>query len=267
MTDPRARVVLVHGTRVSGIQWAAHRSWLEPEFEVITPDLPRHGSRAEVPFTMASAVEVVADTVASTPDGIPVVLAGHSLGGYVSMTYASQHSDRLAGLVLIGSTAVPSGPGAAIYRALGWATDTAGPARMARFNDRILTRIAPPEVADPDPRGGVLLHRHPHDVVRSHVRGTTRTPRHRHMPSPHPPRQPRPGGDQHSAIRRPRPRLPRPHDPGRQPPPAAHAALAHERDHRRFRSRGDRGSGQRLPLTRVKRRLASEAPGRARSHL
>lgn len=149
MTDPRARVVLVHGTRVSGIQWAAHRSWLEPEFEVITPDLPRHGSRAEVPFTMASAVEVVADTVASTPDGIPVVLAGHSLGGYVSMTYASQHSDRLAGLVLIGSTAVPSGPGAAIYRALGWATDTAGPARMARFNDRILTRIAPPEVADP----------------------------------------------------------------------------------------------------------------------
>ena len=147
MQPPRARLVLVHGTRVSGIQWAAHRRWLEPEFEVITPDLPRHGRSVDIPFTMATAVETVAQAVESAPDGIPVVLAGHSLGGYVAMTYASQHSERLAGLVLIGSTAVPKGPGAAVYRALGWATEAAGPERMTRFNDRILSRISPPEVA------------------------------------------------------------------------------------------------------------------------
>ena len=149
VTAPRARLVLVHGTRVSGVQWAAHRSWLEPEFEVVTPDLPRHGSRASVPFTMPAAVAAVAEAVESTAPGLPVVLAGHSLGGYVAMTYASAHSERLAGLVLIGSTSVPSGPGAAVYRTLGWATDAAGPDRMARFNDRILSRIAPPEVFNP----------------------------------------------------------------------------------------------------------------------
>ncbi len=149
MQPPRARLVLVHGTRVSGIQWAAHRRWLEPEFEVVTPDLPRHGRSVDIPFTMATAVETVAQAVESAPDGIPVVLAGHSLGGYVAMTYASQHSERLAGLVLIGSTAVPKGPGAAVYRALGWATEAAGPERMTRLNDRILSRISPPEVAGP----------------------------------------------------------------------------------------------------------------------
>jgi pimeloyl-ACP methyl ester carboxylesterase len=147
-------LVLVHGTRVSGVQWAAHRRWLEPEFEVVTPDLPRHGQSVDIPFTMGAAVEIVARAVESAPDGIPVVLAGHSLGGYVAMTYASQHSDRLAGLVLMGSTAVPSGPGAAVYRALGWATETAGPERMTRFNDRILSRISPPEVAGPILREG-----------------------------------------------------------------------------------------------------------------
>lgn len=154
MKAPRARLVLVHGTRVSGVQWAAHRRWLEPEFEVVTPDLPRHGQSVDIPFTMGAAVEIVARAVESAPDGIPVVLAGHSLGGYVAMTYASQHSDRLAGLVLMGSTAVPSGPGAAVYRALGWATETAGPERMTRFNDRILSRISPPEVAGPILREG-----------------------------------------------------------------------------------------------------------------
>jgi len=147
-------LVLVHGTRVSGVQWAAHRRWLEPEFEVVTPDLPRHGQSVDIPFTMGAAVEIVARAVESAPDGIPVVLAGHSLGGYVAMTYASQHSDRLAGLVLMGSTAVPSGPGAAVYRALGWATETAGPERMTRFNERILSRISPPEVAGPILREG-----------------------------------------------------------------------------------------------------------------
>ena len=30
------------------MQWSAHRRWLEPEFDVITPDLPSHGTRAVI---------------------------------------------------------------------------------------------------------------------------------------------------------------------------------------------------------------------------
>ena len=98
---PTVRLVLVHGTRVSGVQWEVHRRWLSPTFDVATPDLPGHGTLAKVPFTMPRAVESVAAAVEGGPAGLPVVLVGHSLGGYVAMEYAAEHPTRLAGLVLI----------------------------------------------------------------------------------------------------------------------------------------------------------------------
>lgn len=138
--------MLVHGTRVSSVQWSAHRRWLEPRFDVVTPDLPGHGTRASEPFTMAAAVASAAEAVEGAVDGQPVVLVGHSLGGYVAMTYAAAHSDRLAGLVLIGSTAVPGGVGGAAYRLLGWVTERLGRQRVTRLNDRLLSRMVPAEV-------------------------------------------------------------------------------------------------------------------------
>lgn len=48
-----------------------------------------------------------------------VVLAGHSLGGYVAMEWAAQHHMVLSGLVLMGSTAQPSSRLAGVYRAMG----------------------------------------------------------------------------------------------------------------------------------------------------
>ena len=75
---PTVRLVLVHGTRVSGVQWEVHRRWLSPTFDVATPDLPGHGTAAKVPFTMPRAVESVAAAVEAGPAGHPVVLVGHS---------------------------------------------------------------------------------------------------------------------------------------------------------------------------------------------
>ncbi len=142
----RTRMVLVHGSRVSGVQWQAHRRWLEPEFEVATPDLPGHGNRAAQPFTMDTAVAAIAADVDAAATDQPVVLVGHSLGGYIAMAYAAQHPDRLAGLVTIGAAAIPRGVGAAAYRLLGLVTERVGRERMTRFNDRMLTRMAAPEV-------------------------------------------------------------------------------------------------------------------------
>jgi pimeloyl-ACP methyl ester carboxylesterase len=145
----RTRLVLVHGSRVSGVQWAAHRHWLEPEFEVCTPDLPGHGSRAAEPFTMDSAAAAIAVDVDAAAPGQPVVLVGHSLGGFAAMEYAARHSHALTGLVTIGAATIPRGPGAAAYRLLGLATDRASRARVTRLNDALLSRMAPPEVFDP----------------------------------------------------------------------------------------------------------------------
>jgi len=140
----RTRLILVHGSRVSGVQWSAHRRWLEPEFDVVTPDLPGHGN--DLAFTMPAAVDTIAQAVESALPGQPVVLVGHSLGGYVAMEYAAAYPSRLAGLVTIGAATLPTGVGAAAYRLLGLATDKAGRARITRLNDRMLARMAAPEV-------------------------------------------------------------------------------------------------------------------------
>jgi pimeloyl-ACP methyl ester carboxylesterase len=121
---------------VSGVQWSAHRRWLEPEFDVITPDLPSHGTRAAEPFTMDAAVAAVAEAVDEAAPDQPVVLVGHSLGGYVAMTYAAAYPRRLAGLVTIG--AAPQA-GAAAYTLLRERHRRRGE-RITAINDRMLRR-------------------------------------------------------------------------------------------------------------------------------
>jgi pimeloyl-ACP methyl ester carboxylesterase len=117
-------------------------------------DLPGHGSRADERFSLARAVEVVDEAVDEAPQGAPVVLVGHSLGGYVAMAYAAAHGRRLDGLVLAGCSATPVGPGAAVYRAVAALTDRAGPDRMTRVNNRVLRRLYAPELIEPVIAGG-----------------------------------------------------------------------------------------------------------------
>ena len=98
----RTRVVLVHGSRLSSAQWAPQVPMLEPHVDVALVDLPGHGTRAAEEFTLARCVEVI-DEVVRDGSEAPVVLVGHSLGGYAAMAYAAQHGSVLSGLVLAGS--------------------------------------------------------------------------------------------------------------------------------------------------------------------
>lgn len=150
-----ARLVLVHGTRVSSTQWdlPAYRELLAG-LDVVMPDLPGHGSRVGERFTTAGAVQTIAQAVESGDPDAPVVLAGHSLGGYMAMAYAGAHPERLAGLALIGATAVPRGPGAAAYRAFASLLPRVGPERMARLSNRVLTRLTDSETAQAVLAGG-----------------------------------------------------------------------------------------------------------------
>jgi len=150
------RLVLVHGSRLSASQWAPQTSRLAGEdwLDLVVPDLPGHGDRADEPFTLDRAVGAVAAAVEAEPVAGAVVLAGHSLGGYVAATYAAAYPRRLDGLVLLGAAAVPRGAGAAAYRAVAVATERAGPDRMTRVNDRVLGRLYPPDLVEPVVAGG-----------------------------------------------------------------------------------------------------------------
>lgn len=143
----------MHGSRLSHAQWSPQIAALSGEFDVRTPDLPGHGVRAGESFTLDRAIGAVAEAV-ECGTGAPVVLVGHSLGGYVAMAYAGCFPSRLDGLLLVGSAAVPTGPGAAAYRMVGALTERAGPERMTRVNDRVLRRLYAGEVVDEAIAGG-----------------------------------------------------------------------------------------------------------------
>ena len=106
-------------------------------------------------------------STAATP-GMPVVLVGHSLGGYLAMAYAAAHPDRLAGLALLGASAVPAGPGAALYRAIASVEQRLGVDRMSRALDRQFDAHAPRGARGGHQGGGLRLRRHPRGVGRCH---------------------------------------------------------------------------------------------------
>lgn len=133
-------MVLLHGTRMTRAQWAAYAQLL-PEAEVVAPDLPGHGSRAGEEFGRDAALATVDAAVAEARPGQPVVLVGHSLGGYLAMLWAARHPQRLAALVLVGASAVPTGPGAAVYRGFSALIPRVGPERMARGVNAVMRRL------------------------------------------------------------------------------------------------------------------------------
>lgn len=160
----RTRLVLVHGSRLSAAQWSPQTTRLAADvtladwLDVVVPDLPGHGARSAEPFTLDRAVGAVAAAVEGAVEAASpvecVVLAGHSLGGYVAATYAATFPRRLDGLVLLGAAARPRGPGAAAYRGVAALTERAGPERMTRVNDRVLGRLYAPDLVEPVVAGG-----------------------------------------------------------------------------------------------------------------
>ncbi|RMX11306.1 alpha/beta hydrolase [Vandammella animalimorsus] len=134
-------LILLHGTRLNGAQWHAYGPLLQGVAQVLAPDLPGHGLRAGETFSLALAAQQLDEMIAQAGPR-PVVLGGHSLGGYVAMSYAQQHPQRLAGLALMGCAAEPRGAGAWMYRQVARLWEAAGPDGMARLDALWLGRVA-----------------------------------------------------------------------------------------------------------------------------
>jgi pimeloyl-ACP methyl ester carboxylesterase len=152
-TDAPA-IVFIHGTRLSRAQWSAQLRLLAPRFRCIAVDLPGHGVLAGQPFTRDAAADLVAEAIrAEAADGRAIVV-GLSLGGYVAIDTADRHPDRVAGLVLSGCSAEPSGPGALPFLALAWLLERT-PARALQAANRWYFRFRyPARVAEPIVEGG-----------------------------------------------------------------------------------------------------------------
>lgn len=125
-------------------EWAAYPPLL-PEAEIIAIDFPGHGSRLGEEFTAEAALASIAAAVDARAPGQAVVLAGHSLGGYLAMLYAARHPTALDALVLIGSSAEPDGPLSGIYRRFAALLLRVGAERMSRVSNAVMRRFGTPE--------------------------------------------------------------------------------------------------------------------------
>ena len=104
-------LVLLHGFLESLNIWNAFAGELSGEFKILTIDLPGHGSTEQ--FGEAHTMELMADTVKAVLEHLQIqecVMIGHSMGGYVTLEFASKYPEYLKGIGLFHSSAYADSP-------------------------------------------------------------------------------------------------------------------------------------------------------------
>src|SRR5207245_2776748 len=99
-------LVAMHGFPLSRGAWQKQVDALKSSYRVIAPDLRGLGE-SEAP-SGATSMGQMADDVHALLKQLntgPVVLIGHSMGGYVALAFARKYTELLRGLVLVGTKA------------------------------------------------------------------------------------------------------------------------------------------------------------------
>jgi pimeloyl-ACP methyl ester carboxylesterase len=102
-------LLMTHGFSASGRMWSANVAALASGRQVITWDMRGHAESGAPDDPAQYGVEQsVGDMVSllDAADARRAVLAGMSLGGYLSLAFCARHPERVAGLIL-----VDTGPG------------------------------------------------------------------------------------------------------------------------------------------------------------
>ncbi len=112
-------LLFIHGFPLSRGVWSHQVEAFKSRHRVIAPDLRGFGeSHASAgPVSMGQFAEDIAVLVQQLGAG-PVILAGHSMGGYIALAFAKHHPGLVRGLVLVGTKAgADSAEGAQARRA------------------------------------------------------------------------------------------------------------------------------------------------------
>lgn len=110
-------IVLLHGYLESSEVWNGFRERLESDFRIISVDLPGHGL-SDV-YGEVHTMEFMSEAVKALLDKLnikEVFLAGHSLGGYVALSFLEQYPENLSGYCLFHSQPFPDTPEALVKR-------------------------------------------------------------------------------------------------------------------------------------------------------
>ncbi len=100
-SEERPSIVMLHGLFGSSANWHTIARGLSADYHVIVPDLRNHGRS---PHSEEMDYPVMVDDLEHLLEehGLDAALfIGHSMGGKAAMLFALQHSQRVAGLVVV----------------------------------------------------------------------------------------------------------------------------------------------------------------------
>ena len=98
-------VMLVHGFGETRTVWKNQITFLKDDFQLIVPDLPGSGESEMVDdMSMEGMAEVLrnildlecGDLLQTKPVNSAPTMIGHSMGGYITLAFASRYPDYLA---------------------------------------------------------------------------------------------------------------------------------------------------------------------------
>ncbi|HWQ10365.1 MAG TPA: alpha/beta hydrolase, partial [Holophaga sp.] len=121
-------LLFVHGFPLDRTMWSRQVGAFRTGFRVIAPDLRGFGESeaTEGPVSMSSYAEDLHGLLWHLNAG-PVILAGHAMGGYIALAFASAFPREVRGLVLVSTKSGPDTSGtAAEQRALAEHVRSAG---------------------------------------------------------------------------------------------------------------------------------------------
>ncbi len=110
-------LLLVHGFPLNRLAWSRQVEAFKATFRVIAPDLRGLGeSGGTVGAVAMGRFAEDLNALALQLGAGPVIMAGHSMGGYVALAFAKAFPQCLRGLVLAGTKAGADSPEAAAAR-------------------------------------------------------------------------------------------------------------------------------------------------------
>jgi pimeloyl-ACP methyl ester carboxylesterase len=110
-------LLFVHGFPLCRGAWQKQVAAFSSEHRVLAPDLRGLGESqgSAGPVSMARYADDLAALLRELRTG-PVILIGHSMGGYVALAFVDRHPSQVGGLVLVGTRAGADTPEAAEKR-------------------------------------------------------------------------------------------------------------------------------------------------------
>ena len=100
------RLVLIHGFTERPNMWEVMLTgWSDDTLVVSTPSIPGHGNHPEIPIirTAESYCEALLQQIPD--DNLPLIVVGHSMGGYLASTLVRMVPDRIQALGFFHSKA------------------------------------------------------------------------------------------------------------------------------------------------------------------